>query len=125
GEPDIRRVAADLGFVGPGDPLPDGLFSLVEGMTPGEISKPFKTEFGYHVALLKERKKSLSAVEARNRIVKTLNGERRAEIKKRWDRALRKNHLIWRSRERYAGVLLGPLLDRLALPDIAEAAVAN
>lgn len=121
GEPDIRRVAADLGYIGQEYPLPDGLFNLVQGMTSGDISEPFKTEFGFHVVRLAERKRSVSLAEARADIVRVFRGRYLEQANKNLDRDLRRNHTIWRSRERYAGILLGPKVDRLAIPDVPGA----
>ena len=120
GEPDIRRVAADLGYVGQKDPLPEGLFNLIQSMTAGDISEPFKTEFGFHVVRLAERKRSYSVAEARGDIVKEFRQKYLEKAVKRLDRDLRRNHTIWRSRERYAGILIGPKLERLAIPDVPD-----
>lgn len=48
GEPDIRTAAADLGEIGPKD-MPAAFYSAAMSTPVGGISRPVKTEFGYHL----------------------------------------------------------------------------
>ena len=48
GEEDIRRTAADLGYIGPED-MPHNFYKAAERTQIGEVSHPVKTEYGYHL----------------------------------------------------------------------------
>lgn len=55
GEPEIREVAYDLGYISEQE-LGEEFFSIVNSLDKGSISLPFKTEWGYHIAKLVDRK---------------------------------------------------------------------
>ena len=59
-DPRSRIKGGDLGWVGPGDTMPE-FENVVRGLADGEISEPFKTRFGMHlVQVLDHRIKDLS-----------------------------------------------------------------
>ena len=74
GDPDIRQVAADLGWIGPND-MPGPFWKAALATREGEISHPVKTEFGYH--LIKVTKKNFSDTfeTARLKIIPLLKSE--------------------------------------------------
>lgn len=55
GEPEIREVAYDLGFISDQDMGPD-FFLHVDVLEVGEVSMPIKTRWGYHIAKLINRR---------------------------------------------------------------------
>jgi len=57
GDPEIRHAASDLGDIGPDD-MPFEFFAAAKRTPVGEISRPVKTMYGYH--LIKVLKKTLS-----------------------------------------------------------------
>ncbi|RMG61784.1 MAG: hypothetical protein D6722_19115 [Bacteroidetes bacterium] len=54
-EPGGRARKGDLGWFGRGQMVPE-FESVVYQMRPGDVSEPFKTEFGYHIVYLHERR---------------------------------------------------------------------
>jgi peptidyl-prolyl cis-trans isomerase SurA len=54
-EPGGRDRKGDLGWFGRGQMVPE-FEAVVYQMRPGEVSEPFKTEFGYHIVYLHERR---------------------------------------------------------------------
>lgn len=55
GDSAIRTDLADLGHVGPGE-VPDALYQAALVTPVGEVSRPIKTEFGYHIVKVVSRK---------------------------------------------------------------------
>ncbi|RKX20702.1 MAG: hypothetical protein DRP26_01155 [Candidatus Zixiibacteriota bacterium] len=55
GEPEIREVAYDLGYISEQDMGPD-FFNRVNELEVGEISTPIKTKWGYHITKLVNRR---------------------------------------------------------------------
>lgn len=93
GEPDIRRAAADLGWIGPNDFAPE-IYSVLDSLIVGDITPPIKTQYGFHVVRLLEKKPALSLAEAGPLIKSKLVGEHRKIERERWAKLLRKNRRI-------------------------------
>jgi len=64
GEKSVRRDLADLGFIGPEDVAPE-FYKAARGVRVNEVSKPVKTEYGYHVIKVLESKWSVPYENAR------------------------------------------------------------
>lgn len=64
------EVGGDLGWVGPGT-LPAALDEALESMQPGEVSEPVRSDFGWHVLLLRdvEQAEGETFEQARERLV--------------------------------------------------------
>jgi len=67
GEADIRRTAADLGFIGPND-MPPEFWRAARATQIGQISLPVKTEFGYHLIKVVKKNYSVTYEKARLKI---------------------------------------------------------
>jgi peptidyl-prolyl cis-trans isomerase SurA len=52
----------ELGWINPGDMVPE-FEQQLEGLAPGQLSQPFRTPFGWHIAQLMERRKYDSSQE--------------------------------------------------------------
>ena len=79
GDPDIRTDLANLGYVGPGE-VPDELYQAAL-MTPiGDVSTPVKTEFGYHIVKVVNRKNLIDFSRASLSIVKILKKQHAREV---------------------------------------------
>lgn len=79
GEPEIRTDLANLGFVGPGEVL-DELYRAAL-MTPvGDVSHPVKTEFGYHIVKVVNRKNLIDFGRATIDIVPILKRKHAREV---------------------------------------------
>ena len=63
GEPEIREVAYDLGYISD-EELGKRFYDYANSLQDGEVSLPFKTEWGYHLIKLVNRRedKKLSQV---------------------------------------------------------------
>ena len=63
GEPEIREVAYDLGYISD-EELGRGFYEYANTLQDGEVSLPFKTEWGFHLIKLVDRRedKKLSQV---------------------------------------------------------------
>ncbi len=71
GEPEIREVAYDLGFISE-EELGKEFFDHISGLESGDISMPFKTEWGYHVVRLVDKRKDKKIDQVRPGIRKKL-----------------------------------------------------
>jgi len=68
-----KAAGGDLGFFGRGD-MPQEFEDVVFNLRPGEISAVVKTEYGYHIFLLEEKRKAgkLKFSEVKDRIMDML-----------------------------------------------------
>lgn len=71
GEPEIREVAYDLGYIS-ADELGALFFEKADQLKAGEVSEPFKTEWGYHVVKLVDRREDKKLDQVRPSIRKKL-----------------------------------------------------
>ncbi|MGB2981458.1 MAG: peptidylprolyl isomerase [Candidatus Zixiibacteriota bacterium] len=55
GEPEIKDVAYDLGFITKGE-MPDEFYAAALSLQEGEVSQPVKTKWGYHLIKVVEKK---------------------------------------------------------------------
>jgi parvulin-like peptidyl-prolyl isomerase len=55
GEPEIKDVAYDLGFITEGE-MPEEFYTAALSLPEGEVSQPVKTKWGYHLIKVVEKK---------------------------------------------------------------------
>ena len=55
GEPEIKDVVYDLGFITKGE-MPDEFYTAALSLPEGEVSQPVKTKWGYHLIKVVEKK---------------------------------------------------------------------
>jgi len=60
GEPEMRGVAYDLGFINQGE-MPDEFYQAALGLKVGQVSEPVRTKWGYHLIKLVERKEQTTS----------------------------------------------------------------
>ena len=79
------KDGGDLGYFGRGD-MPGEFEEAVFGLKPGEISPVAKTDYGYHIFLLEDRRKggTVSYAEVRPRIMEKIRGEKAATALDAW-----------------------------------------
>jgi parvulin-like peptidyl-prolyl isomerase len=87
GEPDIRTAAADLGQIGPRD-MPPAFYSVAMSTPVGSVSRPVKTEFGYHLIKVLSRNVSIDY----DRAALTI----RPMLKKAWQEQTRRDYVDWK-----------------------------
>ena len=93
GAPEIRESAADLGFIGSGE-MPDEFFRVAMATSAGEVSHPVKTEFGYHVIKVLERRFSKDLLAVKGDIVRILTDRHNRAIYEEWRKELFRGHKI-------------------------------
>lgn len=93
GDPDIRGVAFDLGFISP-QAMPKAFFDAASGLGIGEVSQPVKTEWGYHLIKLVNRQTSKSFGAVRSDIAKLLIDRHLAQVRAKRAAEARKEHKI-------------------------------
>lgn len=82
----------DLGWSNPGDYVPE-FEQVLKELQPGEISQPFKTQFGWHIVqLLERREQDMTETVRRNRAARTIQQRKFEEqlpiwMQKLWDEA--------------------------------------
>jgi len=88
-DPGSKNAGGDLGFQPPGVFAPEFQIKL-DQLKPGEISAPFTTQFGWHIARVIERRTRDTSVESRRAKARSAIGQRKAtEEYDAWLRRLR------------------------------------
>jgi parvulin-like peptidyl-prolyl isomerase len=87
-----KGTGGDLGFFSRGD-MPVEFEDVVFRLGPGEISGVVKTEYGFHIFLVEERKRGgrLAFGEVRERIVENMRAERAEKAVAAWMAELKRN----------------------------------
>ncbi|MEZ5358750.1 MAG: peptidylprolyl isomerase [Candidatus Zixiibacteriota bacterium] len=67
GDPDIKQAAANLGYIGKQD-MPAEFWRQAMSTPVGEVSRPVKTEYGFHIIKVLDRNHSIPFESAKNRI---------------------------------------------------------
>ncbi|MFH2056268.1 MAG: peptidylprolyl isomerase [bacterium] len=83
GEKDIKEAAFDLGWIS-GDEMGEPFFKAVWIGRTGDIIGPVRTDWGYHLVEIVDRKELLSFEGAKRQIAKTLQQQRREQVDKEW-----------------------------------------
>ncbi len=79
GDASLRRELADLGKIGPGD-MPDAFYEMARITPVGQISEPVRTEYGWHIIKLIERRQPKTLGQARHEIVPILKKQHQKEV---------------------------------------------
>ncbi|UCC78569.1 MAG: peptidylprolyl isomerase [Candidatus Zixiibacteriota bacterium] len=82
GEPEIREVAYNLDYIGPRD-MGEVFYNAANDLEIGEISHPVKTEWGYHLIKLMQRKEDKTMAQVKPGIKHTLKNLRDTEKKRK------------------------------------------
>jgi len=83
GEPEIREVAYDLGYISEKE-LGQEFFDYVNSLKVRDVSLPFKTEWGFHVVKLVDRREDKKLEQVRPGIRKVLIEAADAKIRKQY-----------------------------------------
>ncbi len=79
----------DLGWISPGQLVPD-FEEVMDGLEPGEVSRPFETQFGWHIVEVLERREHDSTDERRRaQAVQQIRERKSEETLENWLRELR------------------------------------
>lgn len=107
GAEEIREAAADLGYIGR-DEMPESFFLAALATPVGDVSHPVRTEWGYHVIKVLERKSDLTMQQARGMIVDSLKVVHNNEKIRQWEKELFDRHKLTYNLKRLAKVTLPP-----------------
>jgi foldase protein PrsA len=95
GEPEIRDVAYDLGFISQ-DQMPQNFYEKALSIQAGEVGGPVKTEYGFHLIKVVEKKKEGKTFEdILPEIRKDVKWKRINEYQENWERSLFDEANIW------------------------------
>ncbi|MCZ6525861.1 MAG: peptidylprolyl isomerase [Gammaproteobacteria bacterium] len=79
----------NLGWVGPGDLVPQ-FEQIMDTLAPGEISNPFKTQFGFHIVQVLERREHDSTEDVKRAKARNAIRQRKMEeARENWLREMR------------------------------------
>jgi peptidyl-prolyl cis-trans isomerase SurA len=93
-DPGSKNSGGDLGFQPPGVFVPE-FQTRLDALQPDEISEPFRTQFGWHIAQLIERRdRDVTEDQKRNRARTTIGTRKSAEEYDIWLRRLRNEAYI-------------------------------
>ncbi|RKG41067.1 peptidylprolyl isomerase [Acinetobacter rongchengensis] len=93
-DPGSARDGGSLGWVSPGMMVPE-FDKTMQNATVGEVSKPFETQFGWHLLLVSETRQQDMTSEYQKRMARQILGERQFESEfDSWLRELRANTYI-------------------------------
>ncbi len=111
GAQEIRRAAADLGYIGPDEMSPE--FYDAAMRTPvGDISHPVKTEWGYHIIKVLDKKLNLGLDQVRGEISTLLIEENAKAIKAAWRERLLSKHNVTYFLDKAARLNIASLKER-------------
>jgi|GEM_PF-4980774 len=109
GEKEIRAIAYDLGFISALE-MPTSFYQKALELQIGQVSLPVRTEFGWHLIKLVDRKDYKDLDEVQEEIRNLLLAEKNKNILKDWRGKLREGTKIWVNQkllERYSGAVGG------------------
>lgn len=93
-DPGSKNSGGELGWQPPGVFAPEFQKALDE-LEPNQISKPFHTQFGWHIARVEERRTRDATVEARRgRVRQSISVRKEAEEYEAWVRRLREEAYV-------------------------------
>jgi parvulin-like peptidyl-prolyl isomerase len=94
GEKEIRDVAYDLGFISDKD-ISAEFYKTAAQLKTGEVGGPVKTEWGYHLIKVVERRSGSPVELYKERIKNLVTIEKATKFKEEWEKKLRDGQQIW------------------------------
>ena len=110
GEEAVRRELADLGGISSDDVLPE-FWSAAMRTPVGEVSHPVKTQYGYHIIKVLEKREGKSLLQARPQLVQDLRERHKRELVDKYRDRLYKAYRV-KFTGKLAPVHLEPLITR-------------
>jgi parvulin-like peptidyl-prolyl isomerase len=111
GVEEIRTAAADLGYIGLGE-MPDNFYQMAMGTAKGDVSHPVKTQWGFHIIKVFDKRYDKTIEQMRGEIT----GELKIEFNKisaaQWDKNLMARHKLEYRLDRIRKIELPPLSKR-------------
>lgn len=94
GEKEIRDVAYDLGFISDRDISPE-FYKTAAQLKVGEVGGPVRTEWGYHLIKVVERRSDSPVELYKGKIKNLATMEKAAKFKAEWEQKLRVGQQVW------------------------------
>jgi foldase protein PrsA len=95
GEPEIKDVAYDLGFITQGQ-MPKNFYEKALSLNEGEVSEPVRTEWGFHlIKVVEKEKEGKSFEDILPKIEEDLKWKKINEHKENWEKSLFDEAKIW------------------------------
>jgi foldase protein PrsA len=94
GEKEIREIAYDLGFISDVEISPE-FYKAAAQLKVGEVGGPVKTDWGYHLIKLVERREGSPVELYKSRLKSLVTMEKQSEYKAKWEKKLRQGQEIW------------------------------
>ena len=80
GDPDIKEAAANLGYIGQGD-MPPSFWRAALITSVGDISRPVKTQYGFHIIKVLDKNNSMRFETAKGRIETILKEKHKKDLR--------------------------------------------
>jgi len=93
GEKEIRETLYDLGYISR-DEMPIEFWNAAWLLSVGDVSRPVRTQYGFHLIKLIDRKEMTTFDQASAKVKRRMKDERREEYKERWHNDLFAGHPI-------------------------------
>jgi len=93
GAEEIRVAAADLGYIGPGE-MPPEFYDAALRTSVGDVSHPVKTELGYHIIKVLDKRLNMVLEQVKGQITTELRSEHQKQYRKNWQKNLFSKHRI-------------------------------
>ena len=94
GEKEIRDVAYDLGFISDKDISPE-FYKTAAQLKVNEVGGPVKTDWGYHLIKVVERRNDSPVELYKDKIDKLVTTEKAGKVRAEWQKKLRDGQQIW------------------------------
>lgn len=94
GEKEIRDVAYDLGYIGDKD-ISAEFYKTAARLKVGEVGGPVKSEWGYHLVKVVERRSDSPVELYREKLSSQVAKEKAVKYKADWEQKLREGQQIW------------------------------
>lgn len=89
-EDGTAQRGGDLGWLAPGDPIDPDFMKVVEGATVNKVSEPVRTQFGWHLIEVQERRtQDVTDERRRARVMNELRGRKADEQYEDWVKQMR------------------------------------
>ncbi len=93
GDEEVRSSLFDLGYISE-DEMPQEFWNAAGILNAGDVSRPTKTKYGFHLIKLVDRKPSVPLKKAKLKVRKRMIDERRDSVLQSWRAVLLEGHEI-------------------------------
>jgi len=94
GEKEIRDVVYDLGFISDID-ISVEFYKTAAQLKVGEVGRPVKTDWGYHLIKVVERRSDSPVEQFKDKIKNLVTTEKAGKVRAEWQKKLRDGQQIW------------------------------